>query len=66
MSTKALSYMNCVILELIKYYSLSEEAATKAVMDSYLYDSLKQNPAETMHDSIRSSANDVYVEIYGD
>lgn len=64
MSTKALSYMNCVILDLMKYYSLSEEAATSAVKRSYLYEALKQNPTETMHDSVRSSADDVYAEIY--
>ena len=66
MSAKALSYMNCVILDLMKYYSLSEEAATNAVKRSYLYESLRQNPTETMHDSVSSSAADVYAEIYAD
>lgn len=31
MNTKALSYMNCVILSLIRRYDLSEQAATNAV-----------------------------------
>ena len=30
MNTKALSYMNCVILSLIRRYDLSEQAATNA------------------------------------
>ena len=57
MNTKALSYMNCVILSLIRRYDLSEQAATNAVKKSYLYESL--------HDSINSSADDVYYEIFG-
>lgn len=65
MSTKALSYMNCVILSLIRRYNLSEFAARKAVRESYLYESLKQTPEETMHDSVNTSADDVYLEIYG-
>ena len=66
MSTKALSYMNCVILSLIKRYNLSEIAARKAVKESYLFDSLRQTPEETMHDSVNTSADDVYAEVYGD
>ena len=31
MNTKALSYMDCVILSLIRRYDLSEQAATNAV-----------------------------------
>lgn len=64
MSTKALSYMNSVILYLIRNYKISEAEATKAVKESYLYDSLIQYPAETMHDSISSSADDVYTEMF--
>ena len=65
MNTKALSYMNCVILSLIRRYDLSEQAATNAVKKSYLYESLQNEPEETLHDSINSSADDVYYEIFG-
>ena len=65
MNTKALSYMNCVILSLIRRYNLSEFVSRKAVRKSYLYESLKQTPEETMHDSVNTSADDVYLEIYG-
>lgn len=44
MNTKALSYMNCVILSLIRRYDLSEQAATNAVKKSYLYESLQNEP----------------------
>lgn len=65
MSANALSYMNCVILRLIEKYDLSEEKARKAVKDSFLYQSLQDNPIDTMHDSVNSSADDVYAEIFG-
>lgn len=65
MNTKALSYMNCVVLSLIRRYNLSELAAKKAVKDSYLFESLKQMPEEVMHDSVNTSADDVYLEIFG-
>lgn len=60
MNTKALSYMDCVILSLIRRYDLSEQAATNAVKKSYLYELLQNEPEETMHDS----ADDVYYEIF--
>lgn len=65
MSLKALSYMNCVILRLIQKYNLTEEDASEAVKKSFLYESLKNYPADTMHDSVNSSADDVYAEIFG-
>ena len=65
MNIKALSYMNCVILNLIKRYNLSEFAARKAVKDSYLFELLQQTPEDAMHDSVNTSADDVYSEIYG-
>ena len=65
MGVKALSYMNSVILALIRNYKLSEKVATKAVKNSYLYESLIESPTETMHDSINTSASNVYAEIYG-
>ena len=65
MTTQALSYMNCVILNLIKRYNLSELAAKNAVKKSYLFESLRQSPEDTMHDSVDTSADDVYAEIYG-
>ena len=65
LNTKALSYMNCVVLSLIKRYNLSEVSARKAVKESYLFESLHQNPEEAMHDSINTSADDVYAEVYG-
>lgn len=65
MSTKALSYMNCVILRLIEKYNMSEANARKAVKESFLYQSLQENPVDTMHDSVNSSADDVYAEIFG-
>lgn len=65
MKSKALSYMNCVILSLIRKYSLSEKDARDAVKSSYLFEALQENPVEAMHDSVNSSADDVYAEIYG-
>jgi len=65
MNTKALSYMNCVVLSLIKRYNLSELAARNAVKESYLFEALQQTPEDTMHDSVNVSADDVYLEIYG-
>ena len=64
MNTKALSYMDCVILSLIRRYDLSEQAATNAVKKSYLYELLQNEPEETMHDSVNDSADDVYYEIF--
>ena len=64
MKTNALSYMNCVILSLIRRYNLSEKAATNAVRNSFLYKSLQSDPEETMHDSVNSSADDVYYEMF--
>ena len=66
MSSKALSYMNCVILRLIEKYNLSEASARRAVKESFLYQSLQDNPIDTMHDSVNSSADDVYEEVFGD
>lgn len=65
MNSKALSYMNCVVLNLVRRYNLSELAARKAVKESYLFDSLQKTPEDAMHDSINTSADDVYSEIYG-
>ena len=65
MNLQAAAYMNCVILRLIEKYNLSESDARKAVMDSYLFELLNDNPTDTMHDSVNSSADDVYAEIYG-
>lgn len=64
MRAKALSYMNCVILQLIRKYNLSEEDATNAVKRSYLYEVLNNDPTDAMHDSVNSSAEDVYSEIF--
>ena len=64
MSLKALSYMNCVILNLIRRYNLSESSARKAVPESFLFEALQNEPVETMHDSVNSSADDVYDEIF--
>ena len=66
MGVKALSYMDSVILALIRNYRLPEEDATRAVKSSYLYESLIENPTDTMHDSINTSADNVYAEIYGE
>lgn len=65
MSLKALSYMNCVILRLIRKYNLTEEVATRAVKESFLYESLQKYPTDTMHDSVNTVADDVYSEIFG-
>ena len=65
MNIKALSYMNCVIISLIKRYNLSESEARKAVKESYLFEALKQTPEDAMHDSVNVSADDVFLEIYG-
>ena len=65
MNTKALSYMNCVIISLIKRYNLSELEARKAVKQSYLFEVLQQAPEDAMHDSVNVSADDVFSEIYG-
>lgn len=65
MNTKALSYMNCVVINLMKRYNLSELTAKKAIKDSYLFESLIQTPEEAMHNSVNTSADDVYEEIFG-
>lgn len=65
MSIEALSYMNSVINQMIRNYHLSVEAATNAVKNSFLYESLQENPEETMHDSIGSTTEDVYAEMFG-
>lgn len=65
MNIEALSYMNCVIISLIKRYNLSESEARKAVKESYLFEALKQTPEDAMHDSVNVSADDVFLEIYG-
>lgn len=65
MTMDALSYMDCVILRLIREYRLSESEATKAVKDSFLCGMLQKYPADTMHDAVSTSAEDVYAEIYG-
>ena len=37
----------------------------QAVNESYLFESLQQTPEDAMCDSINTSADDVYSEIYG-
>lgn len=59
------SYMNCVILRLIRKYNLTEDVATRAVKESFLYEFLQKYPADTMHDSVNTVADDVYSEIFG-
>lgn len=65
MTMDALSYMDCVILRLIREYRLSENEAIKAVKDSFLYRMLQKYPADAMHDAVSTSAEEVYEEIYG-
>ena len=65
MRVKELAYMDAVIYALIQNFKLTEKDATKAVKDSYLYDSLIENPIDTMHDSVNISAENVFLEIYG-
>lgn len=45
--------------------SEGKERLERAVKKSFLYESLQIYPANTMHDSVNSSANDVYAEIFG-
>ena len=49
MNTKALSYMNCVIISLIKRYNLSELEAGKAVKGSYFMSTLTTKTIEIMN-----------------
>lgn len=58
-----LRHINCVKLRLIQEYGLSEEAATEAVEESYLFEGLQNDPEMIMHDSINSSADDVHKEV---
>ena len=53
-----------VVAEL-RRYNLSEKSARKAVQESFLLEALQNEPVETMHDSINSSADDVYDEVFG-
>lgn len=56
--------LKCDILNLIRRYNLSESSARKAVQESFLFEALQNEPVETMHDSVNSSADDVYDEIF--
>lgn len=43
----------------------SDSDARKAVQGSYLFEAIQTSPEMAMHDSIITSAEDVYSEIYG-
>lgn len=65
MNKKAVSYMNCVVSTLMERYDLTEIAAREAIKESYLFEALQKTPEEAMHDSVNTSADDVYLEIFG-
>ena len=52
--------MQYVIRMLVKKYKLSEQESCKIVKASFLYDSLKNFPDETLHDDIETNADFVY------
>lgn len=66
LNSKALAYINCVTLNLIRRYNLSESKAKDAIKKSYLYEVLQLDPEIVLHDSIDVSADMVYFEIFGD
>lgn len=43
-------------------YDLSEFEANKAIRQSYLPDSLKNYPEETIHEDVETTADDVYYD----
>ena len=60
MRKDAKEYMKSVVDIIIKKYHISEIEAYKAVKKSFLYDSLKKFPDETLHDDIETNADFVY------
>ena len=60
MRKDAKEYMDSVIKCMMKKYNMSEIVAYKAVKGSFLYDSLKKFPEETLHDDISTNADFVY------
>ena len=59
---KVKEYRSSVLKCLIQKYGLSEFEANKAIRQSYLPDSLKKYPEETIHDDIETTADDVYYD----
>lgn len=55
-------YKNSVIRCLMHKYDLSEFEANKAIRQSYLPDSLKNYPGETIHEDVETTADDVYYD----
>lgn len=53
-------YMDSVVNVLVRKHDLSEIEAYRAVKNSFLYDSLKNFPDETLHDDIETNADFVY------
>lgn len=55
-------YKNSVIRCLTHKYDMSEFEANKAIRQSYLPDSLKIYPEETIHEDVETTADDVYYD----
>lgn len=60
MKSETKEYMNAVIKVLIKKYQMSEIAAYKLVKESFLYESLRLYPEQTLHDDIETNADIIY------
>ena len=53
-------YMKAVIETIVKKYGVPKSEARKIFKKSFVYDSLKKYPEETMHDDIETNAIMVY------
>ena len=62
MQDRVKEYKNSVIRCLMHKYDLSEFEANKAIRQSYLPDSLKNYPEETIHEDVETTADDVYYD----
>jgi hypothetical protein len=62
MNKQAKEYKMKVVECLVNKYKLNEIEAMRAIRDSYLEDSLKFYPNETIHDDIETNADNVYYD----
>lgn len=62
LNDKVKEYKNSVLKCLMRKYGLSEFEANKAIRQSYLPESLKKYPEETIHDDIETTADDIYYD----
>lgn len=57
-------YKNYVLSCLMDKYGMNAHDARKAILKSYLLDSLAEFPEETIHVDVETTADDIYFDYY--